>query len=221
MEIRLLRSFQVLAQQGHFGRAARALHLSQPALTKQMRQLEEEVGGPLFTRGRHGAQLTSAGVLFREEADLAAVIDLALEVHSVHLSREHVAVERAYDPQAPRLVLPRAKIAHVMVNLVKNAVESMSRVPLDARRLQVEVRREGERVEARIRDTGEGIPRENLERIFTYGYTTKADGHGFGLHTCANYVRQMGGTIRVRSDGPGRGAEFTVSFEAGSGPRPA
>ncbi len=69
MEIRLLRSFQALAQQGHFGRAARGLHLSQPALTKQMRQLEEEVGGPLFVRGRHGAQLTSAGKLFSEEVD--------------------------------------------------------------------------------------------------------------------------------------------------------
>jgi DNA-binding transcriptional LysR family regulator len=69
MEIRLLRSFQVLAQQGHFGRAARALHVSQPALTKQMRQLEDELGGPLFVRGRHGAQLTSAGALFSEEVD--------------------------------------------------------------------------------------------------------------------------------------------------------
>lgn len=69
MEIRLLRSFQVLAQQGHFGRAARALHVSQPALTKQMRQLEDELGGPLFVRGRHGAQLTSAGTLFSEEVD--------------------------------------------------------------------------------------------------------------------------------------------------------
>jgi DNA-binding transcriptional LysR family regulator len=69
MEIRLLRSFQALAQQGHFGRAARGLHLSQPALTKQMRQLEEEVGGPLFVRGRHGAQLTSAGKLFSDEVD--------------------------------------------------------------------------------------------------------------------------------------------------------
>jgi DNA-binding transcriptional LysR family regulator len=69
MELRLLRSFQVLAQQGHFGRAARALHLSQPALTKQVRQLEDEVGGPLFIRGRHGAQLTSSGRLFAEEVD--------------------------------------------------------------------------------------------------------------------------------------------------------
>ncbi len=67
MEFRLLRSFQVLAEQGHFGRAARALHLSQPALTKQVRQLEEEVGAPLFDRGPHGAQLTHVGRLFAGE----------------------------------------------------------------------------------------------------------------------------------------------------------
>ena len=67
MELRLLRSFQVLAEQGHFGRAARALHLSQPALTKQVRQLEDEVGAPLFDRGPHGAQLTHVGRLFAAE----------------------------------------------------------------------------------------------------------------------------------------------------------
>jgi len=67
MEIRLLRSFQVLAEQRHFGRAARALHLSQPALTKRVRQLEDEVGAPLFVRGRHGARLTQVGQLFAEE----------------------------------------------------------------------------------------------------------------------------------------------------------
>ncbi|WP_248354069.1 LysR family transcriptional regulator [Anaeromyxobacter oryzae] len=63
MEIRLLRSFQVLAEQGHFGRAARALHLSQPALTKQIVLLEDEVGAALFDRGRHGATLTPVGEL--------------------------------------------------------------------------------------------------------------------------------------------------------------
>lgn len=67
MEIRLLRSFRALAEQGHFGRAARALHLSQPALTKQVHQLEAEVGGPLFVRGRMGAQLTPLGRLFGDE----------------------------------------------------------------------------------------------------------------------------------------------------------
>lgn len=67
MEIRLLRSFQVLAEQGHFGRASRALHLSQPALTKQVAQLEEEVGAPLFVRGRHGATLTPVGELLASD----------------------------------------------------------------------------------------------------------------------------------------------------------
>jgi len=68
MELREIRSFLILAEQLHFGRAARLLHVSQPALTKQMRRLEDELGGALLLRSRHGAQLTSLGRLFREGA---------------------------------------------------------------------------------------------------------------------------------------------------------
>jgi DNA-binding transcriptional LysR family regulator len=80
MEIRLLRSFQVLAEQGHFGRASRALHISQPALTKQIRQLEDEVGAALFVRGPRGAQLTPIGRLLVEEVTpLLRHADMVLE----------------------------------------------------------------------------------------------------------------------------------------------
>ena len=65
MDIREVRSFLALAEQSHFGRTARLLNLSQPALTKQIRRLEEDLGGPLLVRGRHGAQLTSLGRLFQ------------------------------------------------------------------------------------------------------------------------------------------------------------
>jgi DNA-binding transcriptional LysR family regulator len=68
MELTRLRSFIVLAERLHFGEAARLLRLSQPALSKQIRQLEDEVGAPLFDRGRHGARLTEVGSLFAEEA---------------------------------------------------------------------------------------------------------------------------------------------------------
>jgi DNA-binding transcriptional LysR family regulator len=61
MDIHELRSFVVLAEQLHFGRAARVLHLSQPALTKQIRKMEEELGAELFDRGRHGTRLTTFG----------------------------------------------------------------------------------------------------------------------------------------------------------------
>src|SRR5687767_13284133 len=68
MEMRELKSFVLLAEQLHFGRAARLLHLSQPALTKQIRRMEEELGSPLFERGRHGTALSAFGKQFLKEA---------------------------------------------------------------------------------------------------------------------------------------------------------
>lgn len=68
MDMRELRSFVLLAQQLHFGRTARLLNLSQPALTKQIRRVEEDLGCSLFQRGKHGTKLTSAGEQFLEEA---------------------------------------------------------------------------------------------------------------------------------------------------------
>jgi Transcriptional regulator len=64
MELREIRSFVVLAEELHFGKAAQLLHLSQPALSKQILRLEEELGGPLFSRGRRGARLTALGRQF-------------------------------------------------------------------------------------------------------------------------------------------------------------
>ena len=57
-----------------------------------------------------------------------------------------------------------------------------------------------------------GIPQENLTRIFNHGFTTRKDGHGFGLHSGALAAKEMGGTLRVHSDGPGRGATFTLEL---------
>src|SRR6266545_1723391 len=80
MELTRLRSFVILAERLHFGEAARLLNLSQPALSKQIRQLEDEIGAPLFDRGRHGARLTEVGSLFADEARrLLRQAEVALE----------------------------------------------------------------------------------------------------------------------------------------------
>lgn len=81
MEIYELRSFVVLAEQLHFGRAAEILHLSQPALTKQIRRLEESVGGALFERGPQGTRLSQLGAQI-----LASARDAVLAFDRV---REH------------------------------------------------------------------------------------------------------------------------------------
>jgi signal transduction histidine kinase len=63
-----------------------------------------------------------------------------------------------------------------------------------------------------VADTGVGIAAENLTRIFVHGFTTKADGHGFGLHSSANAAGSMNGSLTARSDGPGTGATFTLEL---------
>jgi two-component system sensor histidine kinase ChiS len=61
-----------------------------------------------------------------------------------------------------------------------------------------------------VSDTGSGIAPENLAKIFTHGFTTKKDGHGFGLHYCAIAAKEMQGTLLVESRGLGQGATFTL-----------
>jgi signal transduction histidine kinase len=65
-----------------------------------------------------------------------------------------------------------------------------------------------------IADNGIGIAPDNLTRIFNHGFTTKKDGHGFGLHSGANAAKEMGGTLTAHSDGLGKGAEFTLQLPA-------
>ena len=65
-----------------------------------------------------------------------------------------------------------------------------------------------------VSDNGEGIAPENLTRVFSHGFTTRRDGHGFGLHTCALAAREMGGRLTAHSDGPGQGATFILDLPA-------
>jgi signal transduction histidine kinase len=67
-------------------------------------------------------------------------------------------------------------------------------------------------VKIAVADNGVGIPAENLTRIFNHGFTTRKDGHGFGLHSGALAAKEMGGSLAVHSDGPGQGAEFTLEL---------
>src|ERR1700757_3290250 len=71
MELRQIRSFLSIAETLHFGRTAELIHLSQPALSLQIRALEEEVGVRLFERNRRKTNLTAAGVAFRDDAATA------------------------------------------------------------------------------------------------------------------------------------------------------
>jgi signal transduction histidine kinase len=71
---------------------------------------------------------------------------------------------------------------------------------------------EDSRINIVVTDNGVGIPSENLNRIFNHGFTTRQQGHGFGLHSGALAAREMGGKLTARSDGSGAGATFTLEL---------
>ena len=69
---------------------------------------------------------------------------------------------------------------------------------------------DGKMVEISVGDNGVGIPAENLRKIFQHGFTTRDDGHGFGLHGSAIAATQMQGALTVSSDGVDKGATFVL-----------
>ena len=107
------------------------------------------------------------------------------------------------------------KLVQVLLNLVKNAVESMMGNDFNnkVKELVIETGRIDDRSEfIKVKDNGRGIPPENLFKIFNHGFTTKEKGHGFGLHSCANAMTEMGGSIIAESDGENNGAAFMVKL---------
>lgn len=107
MELRHLRYFAAVAAHGSFSRAAENLHLTQPALSRQVKDLEEELGVPLFVRGKNLVALTEAGELFYEEArDLLARADQAIQRVRGEARSETLRV--AYGPSLTAGIMPRA-----------------------------------------------------------------------------------------------------------------
>ena len=104
----------------------------------------------------------------------------------------------------------------VLVNLLRNARDSLVESSPDQRQLTVRIKHGGSlgdrKIVIEVIDNGVGIAKENLTRIFSHGFTTKKQGHGFGLHSSANVAKEMGGSLTASSDGPGRGAIFTLQL---------
>jgi len=106
----------------------------------------------------------------------------------------------------------RHKILQILINLLRNSKNACSESDRADKRLTVRVANGEGRIKISVLDNGLGIPPENLARIFNHGFTTRQDGHGFGLHSSALAAKEIGGSLTVQSDGPGQGAAFTLEL---------
>ena len=158
---------------------------------------------------------TVSGV--EEKVALADVFDGALKMHASSYQRHAVALAREFEEVGP-VIVDRHKVLQILVNLLQNAKQACEASRQPDRKVTVRLRRHGERrVTIEIADNGVGIAPENLTRIFSHGFTTKKDGHGFGLHSAALAAQEMGGALMAASDGLGQGAAFTLELPVAPG----
>ncbi|CAM2068573.1 GAF domain-containing protein [Sulfidibacter corallicola] len=143
---------------------------------------------------------------------LMQVVDEAIGIQRDYLDRNQVQIEKHYRTGKP-IRASKAKLIHILVNLIKNGVEAMRNILPEQRLLRLDLEENDEgKILLIVTDAGIGIEPKDLEKMFTHGFTTKEDGHGYGLHYCANAMEEMRGEIRVTSAGLGKGSSFTLVF---------
>jgi PAS domain S-box-containing protein len=139
------------------------------------------------------------------------LVEDALQMNISSIERHDVRVIKDYQ-EVPLVMVDKHKALQILVNLIRNAKQACDEANRDEKLLTLRIMSAGDRVHITVADNGVGIPAENLTRVFNHGFTTKKDGHGFGLHSGALAAKEMGGSLHVRSDGTGCGAIFTLEL---------
>lgn len=141
------------------------------------------------------------------------LVEDTLRLNVAAFERHQIELVREFAENTPKVCVDRHKVLQVLINLLRNAKHAMEDVSDHKRRMVISVGMGSPgHVKISVRDNGIGISAEHLTKIFNHGFTTKKDGHGFGLHSGANAAKEMGGSLIARSDGPGLGAEFTLEL---------
>ena len=195
---------------GYLSGIAKALVVEQQGMILELEHLTRSVDHIKDVVATQQSYAGSSSII--EALQICDLAEDALRINGEALAHHKVSVVREFS-QVPVAQLDRAKVLQVLVNLISNANNAMENTPHESRQITLRVDIiDGSNLQVSIKDEGEGIPAENLTRIFAHGFTTRKAGHGFGLHSSALAARQMGGTLTAHSDGPGQGAIFLLKL---------
>ena len=195
---------------GYLNQLVEAIAAEQQSMSDELTQLSKSVD---HIKDIVSTQQSYAGVSTMEEPlHIRDLLEDALRMNSGALSRHNVTVIREYD-DVPRVMADKHRLLLILINLISNAKQAMANLADRPREITLLVKAiEDNTLRISVKDAGEGILPENMTRIFAHGFTTRKDGHGFGLHSCALAAIEMKGRLTAHSDGPGKGAVFTLEL---------
>ena len=146
-----------------------------------------------------------------ETVAVADLVEDSLRLNAGAFVRHGVTLQREFG-EVPPITVDKHKVLQILVNLVRNAKYACDESGRSDKLITLRVEKAPAGVRICVIDNGVGIPAENMSRLFTHGFTTRVDGHGFGLHSGALAAQELGGSLRVTSEGPGRGATFMLEL---------
>jgi signal transduction histidine kinase len=188
-----------------------AAHLAEPqqGILQEMEMLQKNINHIKEIVAMQQSYARGTGVV--EILAVADLIEDSIRINAASFSRHEVNVTREISP-VPSLKTDRHKVMQILVNLLSNAKHALDNCEGDRSMTVRVVQNPAGDLEIAVIDNGVGIPAENLTRIFSHGFTTKKQGHGFGLHSGALAAKELGGTLRAQSEGTGLGATFTLTL---------
>ncbi|HEX8538368.1 MAG TPA: ATP-binding protein, partial [Cystobacter sp.] len=182
--------------------------LSEDLMKEQMRLMED-----MDVMSRHVEhiraiiqvqQTYARNALMTEECDLCQLIDDALRIQLATLEHHGVTLHRELAAR-PRVSADKHKVMQILINLISNANHALGAMPEGKRNLWVRLTVEGNMARIQVEDDGVGIAPELMVSLFTHGFTTRKEGHGFGLHSSALAAQLLNGRLAVDSEGSGKG----------------
>jgi signal transduction histidine kinase len=198
---------------GYLSKLVAALVAEQESIITELGSLTKSVD---HIKDIVATQQTYAGKTSVIEAvQVADLLEDALRINAAEMTRHRVTTVKDYS-DVPPLLLDKHLVLQILVNLIGNANQAMGTLSEPPHRMTLQMdldnHTDGHRLRIRVEDDGEGIAPQNMARLFEHGFTTRKNGHGFGLHSCALAAKEMGGTLTAHSDGPGQGAVFTLEL---------
>jgi C4-dicarboxylate-specific signal transduction histidine kinase len=187
-------------------------HLSgeRDELLREINELSDNVSHIKEIVAMQQSYAKAAGL--QETLPAVEIVENGLRIDEAAYERDHIRVVRQFE-EVPPLNVERHKVLQILVNVLRNARKACAEGGRPDRCVTISIQRApGDKVRIGVADNGIGIPPENLTRIFSHGFTTRKNGHGFGLHSSALAAKEMGGALIAQSDGPGQGATFWLDL---------
>jgi signal transduction histidine kinase len=146
-----------------------------------------------------------------ETIAVAELVEDSLRLNAGAFTRHGVTLRREFD-ELPPITVDKHKVLQILVNLVRNAKYACDDSGRTDKLVTLRVEKAPVGVRISVIDNGVGISAQNMDQLFTHGFTTRQSGHGFGLHSSALAAKELGGSLRAESAGRDRGASFILEL---------